>query len=353
MRTSAAVLNEINTPLAIEELVVPKLREGQVLVDVAYSGLCRTQLNEIHGSKGRDKYVPHTLGHEGAGVVREIGPGVKKVDVGDHVVLTWIKGGGADVPSASYERPDGTKVNSGAISTLITLTVVSENRLVKIPEAMPLREASLLGCAIPTGAGIVRNTVKVVAGSSIAVFGVGGIGLSALLMAKAARAGTIVAVDIYSGKLEQARALGATHTIQIGQQDALSVVRSLTNQRGVDYAIESAGTRQSMETAFQCVRDQGGLCVLAGNLPAGQHISIDPFDLIKGKRIVGSWGGETKPDTDIPDYVDAYLSSNFEIGSLITHEYRLPEVNQAFEALEQGKAGRILVNMTNDCNESE
>lgn len=294
--------------------------------------------------------MPHTLGHEGAGVVREIGPRVEKVTVGDHVVLTWIKGRGADVSSTSYERRDGTKVNSGALSTLMTLTVASENRLVKIPGAMPLREASLLGCAIPTGAGIVRNTVKMVPGSSIAIFGVGGIGLSALLMAKAAQARTIIAVDVYGRKLDQARALGATHAIHIGEQDVLSTIRSLTNERGVDYAIESAGTRQSMEAAFQAVRDQGGLCVLAGNLPTGQQISIDPFDLIKGKRIVGTWGGETQPDVEIPAYVEAYLSGNFNIGALITHEYSLQEVNQAFEALEQGQAGRILVRMTKECN---
>jgi len=313
---------------------------------MAYSGLCRTQLNEIHGSKGRDRYLPHTLGHEGAGVVREVGPRVEKVNVGDHVVLTWIKGRGADVSATLYERRDGTRVNSGAISTLMTLTVASENRLVKIPATMPLREASLLGCAIPTGAGIVRNTVKMVPGSSVAIFGAGGIGLSALLMCKAARARTIIAVDVYGRKLDQAKALGATHTIHVGQQDVLSTVRSLTNDRGVDYAIESAGTRQSMEIAFQSVRDQGGLCILAGNLPAGHQISIDPFDLIKGKRIVGTWGGETQPDVEIPQYVDMYLSGNFDIGALITHEYSLQEVNHAFDALEQGKAGRILVNMT-------
>jgi len=346
MKTSAAILDEINEPLVVEELTVPELREGQVLVDVAYSGLCRTQLNEIHGSKGRDRYLPHTLGHEGAGVVRDVGPHVEKVGVGDHVVLTWIKGRGVEALSTVYERDNGTRVNSGAISTLMTLTVASENRLVKIPPAMPLREASLLGCAIPTGAGIVRNTAKMISGSSVAIFGVGGIGLSALLMCKAARARIIIAVDVYGRKLEQARALGATHTFHVGQQDVLSSIRSLTNDRGVDYAIESAGTRQSMEMAFQGVRDQGGLCVLAGNLPAGHQIAIDPFDLIKGKRIVGTWGGETQPDVEIPEYADMYLSGNFDMGALITHEYSLHEVNDAFDTLEQGKAGRVLINMT-------
>jgi len=345
MKTVAALLTGIDQPLTIEELDVPQLKEGQVLVDVTYSGLCRTQLNEIHGSKGEDKYLPHTLGHEGAGVVREIGPHVEKVKPGDHVVLTWIKGKGADVPSTAYRRPNGTVVNSGAVSTLMTRTVASENRLVKIPDTMPLREASLLGCAIPTGGGTILNLAKPALGSGIAIFGVGGVGLSALLMAKAAQPRTLIAVDIHEQKLRQARALGATHVIDASRQDTLSVVLSLTNGLGVDYAIECAGVRQSMEMAFRSVRNNGGLCVLAGNLPSGQQISIDPFDLIKGKRIVGTWGGETKPDSDIPRYADTYLSGQLNLAALITHAYGLQEINRAFEDLEQGRGGRLLVDM--------
>lgn len=346
MKTLAAVLNEINKPLTIEELTIPQLKDGQVLVDVAYSGVCRTQLNEILGSKGRDKYLPHTVGHEGAGVVRQVGPGVEKVKAGDHVVLTWIKGDGADVASSEYRRSNGSAVNSGAVSTLMTRTIASENRLVKITPKMSLREASLLGCAIPTGAGTVFNTAKIAAGSSVAVFGVGGIGLSAVLAAKMATAAVIIAVDIHQHKLNQAMALGATDTVNANEQDALSAIHSITAGRGVDYAIESAGARQSMETAFQSVRCDGGLCVLAGNLPSGQQISIDPFDLIKGKRITGTWGGETQPDRDIPRYVDMYMSGGFDMQKLITHQCGLNDINRAYEDLEQGRAGRILVDMT-------
>ena len=137
MKTLAAVLNKIGEPLTVEELTVPQPKAGQVIVDIAYSGVCRTQLNEIHGSKGEDRYLPHTLGHEGAGVVRQVGPGVEKVKAGDHVVLTWIKAAGADVASSQYRRSDGSAVNSGAVSTLMTQTIASENRLVKIAPQMP------------------------------------------------------------------------------------------------------------------------------------------------------------------------------------------------------------------------
>ncbi len=345
METLAAVLNRIGEPLTVEELTVPQPQAGQVLVDIAYSGVCRTQLNEIRGSKGHDRFLPHTLGHEGAGVVRQVGHGVEKVKAGDHVVLTWIKASGADVASSQYTRIDGSAVNSGAVSTLMTRTVASENRLVRISPEMPLREASLLGCAIPTGAGTVFNTARIAAASSVAIFGVGGIGLSAVLAAKAVKATIIIAVDIYQHKLSQAIALGATDAINAPEQDALSAIHSITSGRGVDYAIESAGVRQSMETAFQSVRCNGGLCILAGNLPSGQRISIDPFDLIKGKRITGTWGGETQPDRDIPRYADMYMSGGFDMQKLITHECGLSDINRAFDDLEQGRAGRILVDM--------
>lgn len=346
MKTKAAVLYQINKPLQIEELRIPELKKGQVLVRIAYSGVCRSQLNEIHGLKGEDKHLPHTLGHEGSGVVEIVGPGVEKVKQGDHVVLTWIKSNGRDVPSATYERSNGPVVNSGAVSTLMEYAIISENRLVAIPEKMPLREASLLGCAVPTGAGIVMNTAQVKAGDSVAVFGVGGIGLSAVMASSLVNATTIIAVDLFEHKLEQAQKLGATHVVNARQQEALATILEITGGRGVDYAIEAAGQRETMETAFQAVRDSGGLCVLAGNLQQNGHISLDPFNLIKGKHIVGTWGGETRPDRDIPLYVDLCLSGKLKLSGVITHSYILSDINQAFEDVEHGKVGRAVIDMS-------
>lgn len=346
MKTLAAILYEINKPLQIEELTIPELKAGQVLVKVAYSGICHTQLNEMKGLKGEDKFLPHTLGHEGSGIVEEIGAGVYKVKPGDHVALTWVKGSGADVPSTLYKKSDGSILNSGAISTFLTKAIISENRIVKIPDEMPLREAALLGCAIPTGAGIVMNTAKISAGESVAIFGIGGIGLSVLLAAKMVNASVIIAIDVFNQKLEQAIQFGATHIINANNQDTISRIMEITNGHGVDYAIESAGRRDSMEKAFQSVRDNGGLCVIAGNLPQGEKISIDPFDLIKGKRIMGTWGGETQPDHDIPIYVDLFLSGRLNLKKLIGYTYNLIEINEALEALEKEKMGRILIDMS-------
>jgi len=326
-------------------LSIPELKPGQLLVDIAYGGVCRSQLLEVRGKRGPDRFLPHTLGHEGSGTVLEVGAGVTKVKPRDRVVLSWIKGGGADVSSTIYQSTQGP-INSGAISTFMRQTVTCENRVTPIPDIMPLREAALLGCAIPTGAGIVLNTAKVQPGSSIAIFGVGGIGLSAVLAADLVHATTIIAVDLFDHKLEQARRVGATHTINAFQQDPLEVILDITKGHGVDYAIEASGERQVMEIAFQAVHDNGGLCVLAGNLPHGERISLDPFNLIKGKRIVGTWGGEALPDRDIPMYVRLFLSGKLKLDELITHIYSLDNINQALEDLECGKVGRALIDMS-------
>ncbi len=344
MKTKAAVLYKINEPLQIEELTIPDLQSGQVLVKIAYSGICRSQLNEIQGLKGKDNYLPHTLGHEGSGIVEAIGDGVSKVEPGDHVVLTWIKSRGADAPSTLYKNADGSIINSGAISTFMMKAVISENRLVKIPPEMPLREAALLGCAIPTGAGIVLNTLKVQPVNSVAIFGVGGIGLSAVLAAGMVNAAPIIAVDVFDRKLKLARDIGATHLINASQEDPLATIMRITGGRGVDYAIEAAGLGGTMEKAFRAVRDNGGLCVLAGNLSQGEMISLDPFDLIKGKRIIGTWGGETDPDRDIPKYIRLYQAGKLKLGGLITNTFTLGEINKAIDLMRKGKiAGRCLI----------
>jgi len=345
MKTKAAVLIETGKPLELMELETPPLAEGQVLVEVAASGLCHTQLSEVRGRRGVDRFLPHVLGHEGAGTVLETGPGVSKVKPGDRVVLTWLKGSGIRVPGTKYQGPSGP-VNSGAISTFMSHTVTSESCLVPIPEDIPFAQAALLGCAVPTGAGMVVNTAGLREGQSVAVFGSGGVGLSAVAAAASRKAALIAAVDIVPAKLVKARELGATHVLDANKEDPVAALRELTGGRGVDLSIETAGRQESMEAAFSAVRPGGGLCVLAGNLPFGEKISIDPFELIKGKRITGSWGGETDPDRDIPEYAKLYLSGALDLDALLTHRFRLDQVNDALDALERGEVGRAVLMMS-------
>lgn len=345
MKTLAAVLYEQKKPLKIEELIIPDLKPGQVIVNIAYSGICHSQINEIDGLKGEDKFLPHTLGHEGSGIVEKIGENVKKVKPGDHVVLTWIKGDGFDVPCAKYLNSEKSVINSGAISTFLTKAIISENRLIKIPDDFPLKEASLLGCAIPTGAGLILNLIDKADIKSAAVFGVGGIGTSAILALKIRDCPQLIAVDINDTKLENAVKMGATHTINFQKEDVLNKINEITNGKGVDYAIEAAGIKEAMETAFSSVKDKGGLCIIAGNLPEGKKISINPFDLIKGKKIIGTWGGETKPDIDIPKYIDFYNNKKLPLEGLISKTYKFEEINEAIFELKKGNITRAVIQM--------
>lgn len=346
MTTSdAAVLYELGQPLRLESLTFPQLKPGQALVDVRFSGICHTQLSEVRGRRGSDPFLPHCLGHEASGVVLEVGAGVTKVVTGDHVVLSWIKGSGLEVKSEGYESESGGRVNSGPIATFMRQTITCENRLTPIPKEMPLREAALLGCAFPTGAGIVRRAGQARDGSSLAVFGTGGIGLSVIVAARLVRAKTVIAVDIHDHKLELARSVGASHVVNARRVDPLSAIQEITRGQGVDVAVEAAGTRGTMEAAFAATTVAGGVCVLAGNLPKGERIAIDPFDLIRGKRLVGTVGGESDMDRDIPEYVDRYLAGSLDLGPLISHVYSLADINLAMDAIEAGKVARAIIDM--------
>jgi S-(hydroxymethyl)glutathione dehydrogenase / alcohol dehydrogenase len=344
MKMKAAILYKQNEPLKIEEILVPELKEGQVLVNISASGLCHTQLNEITGKKGPDKYLPHTLGHEGAGIVEEIGPGVTKVKKGDHVVLSWIKGKGINAAPPVYMNGE-KRINCGQLSTFNEYTVTAENRVTAIDKKMPLDIAALLGCAISTGMGSVINLAKLKKGNSIAVFGAGGIGLSAICAAEIFGASKIIAIDVQKVKLEKAKEFGATHLINARDVDVVAAIKEITDGVGVDFAIESAGRRETMEQAFQSVKNGGGKAIVVGNLPPGEKIAIDPFALICGKEIVGSWGGGTDPDRDTPMYVDLYLSGKLKLDKMLTHNFKLDQINQAFKVLESGEAGRVLIDL--------
>ncbi len=305
---------------------------------ILYSGICRSQLNEMKGLKGEDKYLPHALGHEAGGIVEEIGSGVTHVKNGEHVVLSWIKGLGMDVPSTKYLKGDET-INAGAITTFGEYQVVSENRVTPIAEKMPLDKATLLGCALPTGGGIVLNQIKPTPGSSIAVIGAGGLGLSAILLADLMNCTPIIAVDINNEKLKLAQRLGATETVNSSKIDFAWAILDITHGKGVDYVVETAGLVETIEKSLECVKWDiwnGGLVVNAGNPPHGEKISIDPF-VLKGKRIAGSWGGLTKPERDIPLYVDLYLAGKLKLDELITNRFRFDEINRAFELMGNGE----------------
>lgn len=346
MKTRAAILWETNKPLVIDDVEIPSLKKGQVLVKVLYSGICRAQYNEIIALKGPDKFLPHLLGHEASGTVVDLGPEITKVKKGDYVCLSWIKGEGLDGINSQYSL-NGRLINAGAVTTFSDYTVVSENRITKIPTSLPPDIAAILGCAVVTGCGIMYNTAAASAKTSVAVFGVGGVGLSVILGAKSRGCSTIAAIDIEPKKLEFAQQLGATHLYNAKDNNLVAALLKLC-PAGFDYSVDASGSKQAMESAFEVLKEKGGLCIIAGNLGKDQKIQLHPFELIKGKRIVGTWGGETLPDRDIPMYVNAYAKGNLPFNKMITHRFDLTEINHAFDVLIKGEAGRIVLKVDAD-----
>lgn len=343
MKTLAAILVETGRPLALDALAVPPLKPGQVLVDVAYSGVCRTQLLECGGHKGTDPYLPHCLGHEGSGVVRETGEGVRKVKPGDRVLLSWIKGSGADVPGTVYDW-NGRAVNAGGITTFSRQAVISENRLTPLPQDVDLRSAALLGCAVPTGLGMVFNTLKPSPGQSLAVFGAGGIGLCAVQGAAICGCTPVIAVDVLESKLDTAMRIGATHRVNPAEEDVVRAVRAICPQ-GLDCAVEASGRPQVMAQALSCVRNQGGRVAVAGNAPFGESLVLDPGELNKGKHILGTWGGDNRPDRDFPRYIRLLQSGKLDLSLLAAQDYALEEINQALADLKSGRTIRPVIDM--------
>jgi len=342
MKTRAAILWQSHKPLIIDDVEIPALKRGQVLVKVLYSGICRAQYNEMIALKGPDKFLPHLLGHEASGFVVDAGGGVTKVKKDDYVCLSWIKSKGLDALNSQYKWGKRI-VNAGAVTTFSDYTVVSENRVVKISKIFPPDISAIVGCAIATGCGIINNTLHAVRKSSVAVFGVGGVGLSVIMGAKRRGCSTIIAIDIADTKLKFARRMGATHLINASKVSVLEAIRLIVPQ-GADYAVDASGNKTAMENAFACIKTSG-VCVIAGNLGLDEKIQLHPFDLIKGKRIVGTWGGETNPDKDIPAYLEAFFQGLLPIDRMITHRFDLEDINKAFKVLVNGEAGRIILRM--------
>ncbi|MBI1337382.1 MAG: zinc-binding dehydrogenase [Phycisphaera sp.] len=343
MKTLAAVLVQTGMPLELMDLDIPVLKAGQVLVEIAYSGVCHTQLLEARGHRGQDRYLPHCLGHEGTGRVLEVGTGVVKVKPGDRVVISWIKGSGCDVPGTVYRAAIGT-VNAGAVTTFSRMSVVSENRLTVLASEMDMRVSTLLGCALPTGVGAVVNTGQARPGMSVAIFGVGGVGMCALMGAISAGCCPIIVIDRIEHKLQIASTLGADYTIQANDSNVIEKLRSFV-PGGVDLAIEATGRTEVMTQAIESVRSRGGTAVVIGNARYGEKLKIDPALLNQGKNLLGTWGGDTVPDRDIPRIAAMLHHGRISPEPLIEREFKLERINDALDELESSRIIRPLVKM--------
>ncbi|NOX34931.1 MAG: zinc-binding dehydrogenase [Deltaproteobacteria bacterium] len=342
----AAILHELGKPLVIDEVELPqKLGVGQVLVKVLFSGICGSQIGEINGVKGEDRFLPHLLGHEGSGEVIETGPGVWFVKQGDKVVLHWRKGAGIDAGPPVYSWK-GKRLNAGFVTTFNEYAVVSENRLTKIPAGMPMDIAPLMGCAVTTGLGVINNNARVKIGESIVILGAGGVGLNIVQGAAMCSAHPVVAVDIHDNRLEMASRFGATHTINsYGKTGFSDNVYEIVGTSGADVVIDNTGITDMINLAYKLTKPDGRT-ILVGVPKKGDNISIYSLDLHFDKIITGSHGGETDPGKDIPRYGNLYKNGKLNLDDLVTDRFSLDEINLAIEKMKNGKSsGRCLIQM--------
>lgn len=341
----AAVLVELDAPLQLAELDMPeKLAYGQVLVKVHYSGICGAQINEMGGAKGPDKFLPHLLGHEGSATVLEVGEGVRTVKAGDRVVMHWRQSNGIQSPTPSYSW-NGRKVNAGWVTTFNDHAIVSENRVTPISPDFDLKLAPLFGCAITTAFGVVNNNAQVKVGQSVMVFGVGGVGLNTVQAAAMVSANPVIAVDIVDSKLEMAKRFGATHAFNSrNTPDLDDRIRAIVGAGGVDVVVDTTGNPRVIEQAYNLTHADGKT-ILVGVPRKGDNVSIYTLPLHFKKVLRGSHGGDAEPHLEIPRYARLVQNGKLQLDGLITHEFKLAQINEAIEVVRGGDAGRVLVSM--------
>lgn len=347
MKSRVAVLVEHGKPLAVEEVEFPSPGPDQVLVRQFASGVCHSQLHQIHNPR---QAVPAVLGHESTGVVEAAGANVRHVKEGDRVMVTWVprspEQGFRPQPASLSFR--GGQASTANVFTWGEHTLVHEQYVVPMPGDVRTDVTAIIGCAVLTGVGAAQNTANVQPGNSVAVFGAGGVGLCIIAGAAARRASPIIAVDLSDEKLEFAKHFGATHGVNAREVDPVQAVIELTGG-GADFAFDAIGVRQTMEQILPAVRpaqlgySSGGTAVLVG-VPQ-EDVTLNARDLLIGeKRYIGSIGGSSRPDRDFARYIAMYKEGELDLDALVTTRYRLDQINEAIGALERGEiAGRSIL----------
>ena len=367
MKSRAAVAWEAGKPLSIEEVDVQGPKQGEALVRIVATGVCHTDAFTLSGEDPEGAF-PVILGHEGGGIVEEVGPGVTSVAVGDHVIPLYTAECGqcrfctsgktnlcqaVRATQGQGVMPDGTSrfscggnsvLHFMGTSTFSEYTVLPEISLAKVSKAAPLESVCLLGCGITTGIGAVLHTARVEPGSTVAVFGLGGVGLSVIQGAVMAQAERILAIDINPDKEEMARQLGATDFVNPKDHDSpiQEVIVDLTDG-GVDYSFEAVGNVNLMRAALECCHKGWGESTIIGVAGAGQEIATRPFQLVTGRVWRGSAFGGVKGRSQLPGMVEQYMAGEIKVDEMITHTMGLDEINRAFDLMHEGESIRSVI----------
>ncbi|MEJ1118968.1 S-(hydroxymethyl)glutathione dehydrogenase/class III alcohol dehydrogenase [Phyllobacterium sp. CCNWLW109] len=368
MKSRAAVAWEANKPLTIETIEIGGPKPGEVLVEIMATGVCHTDAYTLSGLDSEGKF-PAILGHEGAGIVREIGAGVTSLKVGDHVIPLYTpecrqcktclsqrsnlctsiratQGQGVMPDGTSRFSCDGGEVfHYMGCSTFSNFTVLPEIALAKVREDAPFDKICYIGCGVTTGIGAVIYTGKVWPGANVVVFGLGGIGLNVIQGARMVGADKIIGVDLNPGKVAMAKQFGMTHFInptEIGNDKVVSAIQDLTDG-GADFSFDATGNTNVMRQALECCHRGWGTSIVIGVAEAGKEISTRPFQLVTGRNWRGTAFGGARGRTDVPKIVDWYMEGKIDIDSLITHTMPLPEINTAFDLMHEGKSIRSVV----------
>ena len=355
----AAVCYEFGKPLVIEDLGLDPPNKGEVAVKLAACAICHSDIHYAEGAWGGT--LPQVFGHEAAGIVEAVGPGVSGVGVGDHVVVTLIRSCGTCFYCAHGDqnmcetlfpldedspihKADGTAIKQGLrTGAFAEKVVVDQSQVVAISKEVPLESASLLACGVITGLGAVTNTAKVPAGSNVVVIGTGGVGLNSVQGAVLCGAGRIIAVDLFDEKLNVALQFGATHKINPKNENLIETVKALTEGRGADFVFVTVGAVQAMEQGLKLLRKAGKL-VVVGMPAVGAKAAYEPLDLAdQTQHIIGSKMGSTKLQVDVPKLVDLYLQGRLKLDELISGRYPIEEINEAIASVNRGEALRHVI----------
>ena len=370
----AAVFYGPNQPLKIEQVDIDDPREHEVLVRTAATGVCHSDLHFVEGLYPHP--APAILGHEAAGVVEKVGSAVTYLKPGDHVIscpsvfcgyceecMSGHPNRCSNRAATQRAKNDPPRMSKGGqpvrqfadLSTYAEKMLVHENALVKITNDIPLDRAALIGCGVTTGVGAVLNTAKIEPGSTVAVFGCGGVGISAIQGARIAGARMIIAVDQFESKLAMARRFGATHTIDASQADAVEEIQKLTStsvgdmvlegfgkSSGVDYAFEAVGLKKLAEQCFEAIKP-GGTATIIGMIPVGQKVELDGPKFLTERKIQGTMMGGNRFRIDMPRYIDYYLQGRLNLDDMISKRARLENVNEAFESMKKGEVARTVL----------